>query len=85
MVNLPRRANHQESPRDFPRGPLVKTSPSNVGDVGSILGRGAKTLYALGPKCQNMKPKHFCNKFNIDFFFLIVHLKKKESHRILTF
>ena len=79
MVNLPRRANHQESPRDFRRGPLVKTSPSNVGDVGSILGRGAKTLYALGPKCQNMKPKHFCNKFNIDFFFLIVHIKKKES------
>ena len=28
--------------RDFPGGPVVKTSPSNTGAVGSIPGWGAK-------------------------------------------
>ena len=41
-------------PRDFPGGPVVKTSPSNAGGAGSIPGRGAKIPRDLWPK----KPKH---------------------------
>ena len=40
--------------RDFPGGPVVNTSPSSAGHVGSIPGRGAKIPHALWPK----KPKH---------------------------
>ena len=40
--------------RDFPGGPVVKTSPSNVGSVGSIPGQGAKIPTCLVAK----KPKH---------------------------
>ena len=36
--------------RDFPGGPVVKTLSSNAGDVGLILGGGAKVSHALGPK-----------------------------------
>ena len=32
--------------RDFPGGPVVKTSPSNTGAVGSIPGWGAKISHA---------------------------------------
>ena len=39
---------------DFPGGPVVKTSPSNAGGVGSIPDWGAKIPHASGPK----KPKH---------------------------
>ena len=35
---------------DFPGGPVVKTSPSNTGDAGSIPGWGAKIPRALWPK-----------------------------------
>ena len=52
---------------DFPGGPVVKTSPSNAGGVGSISGWGAKVPHALGPKNQNIKQKQYCNKFNKDF------------------
>ena len=45
---------------------MVKTSPSNAGGAGSIPGRGAKIPHALGPKNQNMKQKHYCNKFSKD-------------------
>ena len=38
--------------RDFPGGPLVKTSPSNIGGAGSIPGREAKIPHALQPKSQ---------------------------------
>ena len=31
----------------FPGGPVVRSSPSNVGDVGSILSRETKILHAL--------------------------------------
>ena len=45
---------HKESHHwDFPGGPVVKTSPSNAGGVGSIPGRGAKIPHASRPK----KPK----------------------------
>ena len=40
-------------PRDFPGSPVVKTSPSNAGDVGSIPGWGAKIPHALQPEEQN--------------------------------
>ena len=39
---------------DCPRGPVVRTSLSNAGGVGSIPGQGAKILHASWPK----KPKH---------------------------
>ena len=48
---------------DFPGSPVVKTSPSNAGDVGSP-GQGDKTLHALQPKHQNIKQTQCYNKFN---------------------
>ena len=55
----------ERSPRrDFHGGPVVKTSPSNAGGVGSIPGPGAKIPRALAPKNQNVKQKQYCNKFN---------------------
>ena len=41
--------------RDFPGGPVVKTSPSNAEGAGSIPGQGVKFPHALGPKIQNIK------------------------------
>ena len=41
--------------RDFPGGPVVKTSLSNAGGVGSIPGQGAKIPHALQPKKKNKK------------------------------
>ena len=40
--------------RDFPGGPLVKTSPFNAGGSGLIPGQGAMIPHASGPK----KTKH---------------------------
>ena len=54
--------------RDFPGGPVVKTSPSNAGVTGSISGRGgAKIPRASRSKNPNVKQKQYCNKFNKDF------------------
>ena len=39
---------------NFPRGPVVKNRPSNVGDVGSIPGQGTKIQHAGGAT----KPTH---------------------------
>ena len=44
--------------------PVVKTLPSNAVDVGLIPGQEAKIPHASLPKNQNMKQKHYCNKFN---------------------
>ena len=33
---------------DFPGGPVVKNTPSNAGDTGSIPGRGTKIPHAAG-------------------------------------
>ena len=33
---------------DKPGGPVVKNSPSNAGDGGSVPGQGTKTPHALG-------------------------------------
>ena len=35
---------------DFPGGPMVKTSPSNMGAAGSIPGWEVKSPHASGPK-----------------------------------
>ena len=52
---------------DFPGGPVVKTSPSKAGGVGSIPGQGFKIPHASWPENQNIKQKQYCNKFNKDF------------------
>ena len=49
---------------DFLDGPVVKTSPSNVGGAGLIPGWGAKIAHASGPKNQNIKQRRHCNKFS---------------------
>ena len=41
--------------RDFPGGPVDKTSPSNAGGAGLNPGWGAKILHASEPKLQNIK------------------------------
>ena len=51
---------------DFPGGPVVKTLPSNTGDVGSIPGWGGKIPHASQPKHQNIKQKPCYNKFSKD-------------------
>ena len=61
--------------RDFPGGPVVKTSPSNAGHVGSISGWGIKISHASWPKNQNIKQRQYCSKFNKDF--KVAHIKKK--------
>ena len=61
--------------RDFPGGPVVKTSPSNAAGVGLIPGPGAKIPHASGPKNQHIKQKQYCNKFNKDLNFFF---KKKK-------
>ena len=54
--------------RDFPGGPVVKTSPSTAGGTGSIPGWRATIAHASWPeKSQNIKQKQYCNKFNKDF------------------
>ena len=40
--------------RDFPGGPVIKTSPSSTGGVGSIPGWGVKIPHASWPKNQNI-------------------------------
>ena len=44
-----------------------KTLPSNAEGAGSIPGQGAKITYASWSKCQNIKQKQYCSKFNKDF------------------
>ena len=38
---------------DSPGGPVVKTLPSNAGDVGSIPGQEAKVSHASWPKLKH--------------------------------
>ena len=54
--------------RDFPGGPVVKTSPSNAEGKSSVPGQRAKIPHASRPKkTENIKQKQYCNKFNKDF------------------
>ena len=57
----------EQKKRDFPGGPVVKTSPSNAGGLGLTPGHGAKIPHALWLKNQNIKQKQYCHKFNEDF------------------
>ena len=65
----------------FPRGSVVRTSPSSAGGAGSIPSQGANIPHAsLWPK----KPKHtqqkqYDNKFNKDYL-----KKKKEEENDCT-
>ena len=68
--------------RDLPGSPLVKTSPSNAGGVGSIPDQGSKIPHASQPKNQNIKQKQWCNKFNKDFKKSKHILKKKKTENI---
>ena len=67
---------------DFPGSPVVKTSPSNAGGVGSIPGQEAEIPHALWPKNQNIKQKQYCNKFNKDFKYGL-HQKKSLKENLL--
>ena len=51
---------------DFFGSPVIKTSPSNEGDVGLIPDQGVKILHTLWPKKQNIQQKKYCNKFSKD-------------------
>ena len=64
LVHTPLVTTKNVSRRDFPGGPVVKTSPSNAGGEGSIPGRGAKIPHDSQPKNQNIKQKQYWNKFN---------------------
>ena len=47
--------------RDFPDEPVVKNTPSNAGDTGSIPGRGTKIPQAtreIGPHTTTTEPTH---------------------------
>ena len=58
----------KKTPRDFPDGPVVRTSHSNERGEDSIPGQRTKILHASWPKTQNIKQKQYCNKFNKDFY-----------------
>ena len=48
--------------RDFPGGPVVKNTPSNVGDAGSIPGQETKIPHVAGqlsPHAATTEPMHF--------------------------
>ena len=52
--------------KDISGSLMVKISPSNAGDVGSMPDPGAKIAQALQPRRQNIKQKQYCKKFNKD-------------------
>ena len=56
--------------KDFLGGLVVKTSPSNAVNGGSITGQELRS-----PQTQNITQKQYCNKFNKDF-------KNKRTNRI---
>ena len=73
--------------RDFPGGPVVMTSPSKAGGVGSIPGEGPKIPHASQPKNQSIKQKQCCSKFSKDFKKglhqkAIFFLKKSRRYKV---
>ena len=42
--------------KDFPGGPVVQSPPSNVEDLGLILGQGTETPHATGKLLDNKEP-----------------------------
>ena len=53
--------------QDFLSSPVVKISPSNAGNTGSVRGWGVMIPHAFQPKHQDIKQKQSCNKFNKNF------------------
>ena len=53
--------------RNFPCGPVVKSSASNAGNEGLIPSLGAKIPHVSGSENQNIKQKRYCSKFNRGF------------------
>ena len=72
--------------RDFPGGPVGKTSPSNAVGAGSSPVQGAKIANDLWPKeiLQNIKQKQYWNKFNKDFKNGQHHKNLKELYLFLS-
>ena len=75
--------------KDFPGGPVVKSSPSSAEGTGSIPGWRAKTVHTSGPKNQNIKQKQYCKKFHKDFkngphLKSFKKKKKKPIHSVST-
>ena len=64
---------------DFPGSPVLKTSFSNSGCVGSIPGQGAKISHALWPKNQNIKQKHVVTNSKT---FKMVRIKRILKKRL---
>ena len=60
--------------RDFPGGPVVKTSPSNTGAVGSIPDWGAKISHAS--QWKNRTVNVVTNSVRT---LKMVHVKKKKA------
>ena len=56
----------QEEDRDFPGGPMVKTSPSNSRRASLISGQGSRIHMAQGQKTKNIKQKQYYDKFSKD-------------------
>ena len=52
LIILSARKRTKDKMRDFPGGPVVKTSLSNAGGAGSIPGRGAKIPHASRPETK---------------------------------
>ena len=52
--------------RDFPGGPVVKTSPSNTGGAGLISDQGVRSTCLGANETPQCKKKQYCNKFNRD-------------------
>ena len=65
---------------DFPGSPVVKTSPSDAGGVGSIPHGGARIPQAsrLKRKNKHKQQKQRCKKFNKD----LKRMKEKKSKMI---
>ena len=69
--------NFKTNNRDFPGGPVVKTSPSIARGEGSIPGRGAKIPCASWPKNQNIKQKQYCKQL-----YSNKEVKKRRSNTV---
>ena len=48
MPRVAQKLSGKKQTRDFPGGPVVKTLPSNAGDVGSIPGQRTRVPHAMG-------------------------------------
>ena len=68
-------------PWDFPGGPVIKNSPSNAGDVGSIPDEGTNILPAVELLNLHaiMKNPKWCNQEQIQPW-IDIKKKKKKTH-----